>query len=140
MNPADFDAAMARRGLPPRAEQLLTIDAARRENQTKLQEMQERRNAASKAIGEVKRSGGDATEHMAEVAGLKEQMAAVEEQTRKLGAELEEILSGLPNAPAADVPGRRGRDCERQVAGQLGRRRSLALPPSSISSSARRWA
>jgi seryl-tRNA synthetase len=102
--PTAFDAAMERRGLPARASELLDLDAARRENQTRLQDMQERRNAASKAIGEIKRGGGDASDAMAEVAGLKSQMAAVEEQTRKLAATLDEILNGLPNAPADDVP------------------------------------
>jgi seryl-tRNA synthetase len=103
-NPAEFDAAMARRGLPPPAEQVLALDAARRESQTKLQDMQQRRNEASKAIGDVKRVGGDASDLMAEVAGLKDHMAAAEEQSRKLSSELDELLSGLPNAPMADVP------------------------------------
>ena len=75
-NPADFDAAMVRRGLPPPAEQVLALDAARRDSQTKLQDMQQRRNEASKAIGDVKRVGGDASDLMAEVAGLKDHMAA----------------------------------------------------------------
>jgi seryl-tRNA synthetase len=103
-NPADFDAAMARRGLPPPAEQVLALDAARRESQTKLQDMQQRRNEASKAIGDVKRVGGDASDLMAEVTGLKDHMAAAEEQSRKLSGELDELLSGLPNVPMADVP------------------------------------
>ncbi|HMB75131.1 MAG TPA: serine--tRNA ligase [Kiloniellaceae bacterium] len=103
-NPAVFDTAMERRGLPTRAAELLDLDAARRENQTRLQEMQERRNAASKSIGEIKRGGGDASDAMAEVAGLKAQMAAVEEQTKKLATALDDILGGLPNAPAEDVP------------------------------------
>ncbi len=102
--PDAFDAAMKRRGLEPLSAEALALDARRREAQTELQSMQTRRNEASKAIGEAKRKGEDAEALMAEVAGLKDRMAAAEESERKLGAELQDLLSGLPNAPLPEVP------------------------------------
>jgi len=102
--PEAFDAAMQRRGLAPLSAEVLSLDAKRREAQTGLQTMQTRRNEASKAIGEAKRKGEDAAALMAEVAGLKDKMAAAEESERQLGAELQELLSGLPNAPMPEVP------------------------------------
>ena len=102
--PDDFDAGLARRGLEPRAKEVLALDQTRRETQTALQDLQARRNEASKAIGEAKRSGGDAAPLVAEVAQIKEQIAAVEGRERELGQELEALLAGLPNPPAADVP------------------------------------
>ncbi len=102
--PEAFDAAMQRRGLAPLSQEVLALDAKRRQAQTDLQTMQTRRNEASKAIGEAKRKGGDAGALMAEVAGLKDKMAAAEDRERELGAELQDLLSGLPNAPLADVP------------------------------------
>ena len=102
--PDAFDAALKRRGLAPLAGDILALDARRREAQTALQGMQTRRNEASKAIGEAKRKGEDAAALMAEVAGLKDKMAALEESERQLEAELQEKLSGLPNAPLPDVP------------------------------------
>jgi len=66
--------------------------------------MQTRRNEASKAIGEAKRKGEDAAALMAEVAGIKDKMAATEEDERRLAADLQDMLSGLPNAPLQDVP------------------------------------
>jgi len=102
--PDAFDAAMKRRGLEPLSAEVLALDARRREAQTGLQTMQTRRNEASKAIGEAKRKGEDAEALMAEVAGLKDKMAAAEEGERQLAAELQDLLSGLPNAPLPEVP------------------------------------
>jgi seryl-tRNA synthetase len=102
--PEAFDEGLRRRGLEPLAAQVIALDAGRREAVTALQAMQTRRNEASKAIGEAKRKGGDAEGLMAEVAALKDSMAATEERERRLGAELDELLAGLPNTPAAEVP------------------------------------
>ena len=102
--PEAFDEGLRRRGLEPLSDRIVALDAERREAVTVLQEMQTRRNEASKAIGAAKRKGGNADELIAEVASLKDQMAASEERERKLGAELDDLLSGLPNTPASDVP------------------------------------
>ncbi|GAB4367529.1 MAG: serine--tRNA ligase [Kiloniellaceae bacterium] len=102
--PAAFDRAMTRRGLKPLSAEVLALDARRREAQTALQTLQTRRNEASKAIGEAKRKGEDASAAMAEVAGLKDQMAAAEDSERQLGEQLQDLLSGLPNAPLDEVP------------------------------------
>jgi seryl-tRNA synthetase len=102
--PEAFDQGLARRGLPPASPQILELDSRRRAAQTALQEMQARRNDVSRQIGEVKKKGGDAQPLMDEVASLKERMAAAEEQERALGAELDALLAGIPNLPAADVP------------------------------------
>ena len=50
-DPEAFDEALARRGLPPRARELLALDDSRRAAIIELQKAQERRNAASKEIG-----------------------------------------------------------------------------------------
>lgn len=106
--PEDFDAAMARRNLSPLSSEILELDAKRRRMQTELQEMQARRNEASKEIGQKKRAGESADTLMAEVAQLKDRMVAVEEEERGVGDALDRLLAGLPNALAAEVPD--GRD------------------------------
>ena len=103
-HPEAFDAAMARRGLEPLAGKVLALDAARRRNQTELQSLQSRRNEASKEIGAAKKKGEDAAGLMAEVSAIKEKMAGAEEEDRRLGGELDDLLSGLPNAPFDEVP------------------------------------
>jgi len=103
-NPAAFDAALARRGLPPQSAAILELDARRRAAQTTFQDLQARRNDASKQIGQIKRQGGDCEALMAEVATIKERIPAIEDEDRVIGAEIETILATLPNLPDESVP------------------------------------
>ncbi len=105
-NPAAFDAGLARRGLPPSAGRILAADAARRDLLTRMQDAQARRNDASKAIGAAmgRKDLATAEALKAEVAALKDSLPAQEEDERRLTAELNALLAGLPNLPAADVP------------------------------------
>ena len=103
-SPEAFDTGLTRRGLEPASARVLDLDARRRQAQTELQELQTARNTASKAIGEAKGRGQDAEAQMAEVARLKETMAKAEAAEREVAAELDALLSGLPNTPAPDVP------------------------------------
>jgi seryl-tRNA synthetase len=103
-NPDAFDAALARRGLAPAAARALELDGTRRAVVTANQAALSRRNEASRQIGQAKAKGGDASALMAEVADLKERIAAGEEAERQVAAEIEALLAGLPNLPAEDVP------------------------------------
>lgn len=103
-NPEAFDAALARRGFPASSAAVLELDLKRREVQTKLQVMQARRNDASREIGQVKSKGGDASALMAEIATLKTDLQAADEADKALAAEVEALLSTIPNLPADDVP------------------------------------
>ena len=103
-NAVEFDAALARRGLPPQSAAVLELDKKRRAVQTESQLLQQRRNEASKQIGQAKGKGGDASALMAEVAAIKDKLAALEEDERKLGEDLDALLSNIPNIPASDVP------------------------------------
>ncbi|EME71752.1 seryl-tRNA ligase [Paramagnetospirillum caucaseum] len=127
-NPDGFDAGLARRGLEPRAAAILELDTRRRAAQTAFQEMQARRNDASKQIGALKKQGGDAQGLMDEVAALKERMPAAEEEDKALGAEIEAILASIPNLPASDVPD--GPDEEHNVElRKWGTPKEFAFPP-----------
>jgi seryl-tRNA synthetase len=106
--PDAFDWALARRGLPPMAEQILAIDAEWRSAQTRFQELQQQRNETSKAIGEAKKQGGNADSLMAKVATLKAELDEIAAQEQKTAATLETALAAIPNLPAPDVP--EGRD------------------------------
>jgi seryl-tRNA synthetase len=105
-NPGAFDAAMARRGLTPQAERLIDLDARRREATTRLQELETRRNAASKEIGIAKGRGeNDRFEALrAEVEALKGEMERCGVDAAKGEELLNQALAALPNAPAEDVP------------------------------------
>ena len=103
-NADDFDAGLSRRGLDAAAATVLDVDARHREAQTKVQEAKNRRNEASKEIGAAKKRGEDAEALVEEVGELKDLIRHGEEEERRHAAEVEALLSPLPNLPAADVP------------------------------------
>jgi len=105
-NPAAFDAGLARRGLVPQSASLIAIDENRRAQINALQDAQSRRNALSNEIGAAmgKKDVVLADKLKAEVAALKEQISAGEEQERLLNKELADALSVIPNIPLSSVP------------------------------------
>ena len=105
-DPDAFAAGLARRGISDAADALLAADAERRAAETKTQEALARRNAASKEIGAAMaaKDGAKAEALKAEVAGLKDEIAALEEAARTASDKAEALLVSLPNLPAADVP------------------------------------
>ncbi|MBR0555806.1 serine--tRNA ligase [Ciceribacter sp. L1K23] len=105
-NPEALDAALAKRGAQPLAAALISLDEKRRAVVHSMQEMQSRRNAASKEIGAAmaQKNTELADKLKAEVATLKDTLPAAEEEERKLTAELTDALSRIPNIPHDDVP------------------------------------
>lgn len=116
-NPKALDRSLQRRGDEPVSARVLEIDTDRRAAQTRLQEMQERRNAASKLIGAAMKDGrGDEAEALkAEVSGLKDQMETVEAEERAASSGLNDLLSGLPNVLDDDVPEGADEDDNREL-------------------------
>ena len=105
-NPESLDLSLQRRCDSAVSARVLELDTARRSAQTRLQEMQQRRNSASKEIGAAMKEGrGDAAETLkAEVSGLKAEMDAVESEEREASVALNEILVTLPNVLDEVVP------------------------------------
>lgn len=105
-NPAAFDAALARRGSEAASAEILALDAKHRDITTRMQDAQNRRNTASKAIGQAMGKGDTATADAlkAEVAELKNTLPAMEQKERALQAQLQDALARHPNLPADDVP------------------------------------
>lgn len=106
-NAADaFDAGLAKRGVDPQAATLLAKDDARRAAIQTAQDLQTKRNDASKKIGQAKGQGDEAEAQrlMDEVAGLKDDLQKAEEAERAIRAELTDMLAALPNLPLDDVP------------------------------------
>jgi seryl-tRNA synthetase len=105
-NPAAFDAGLKARGLEPLSPSLIALDDRRRKVIADLQGAQERRNAASKEIGAAiaRKDMAAADALKAEVAGLKDRLAAGEADRKAIDAEIRAALETIPNIPAADVP------------------------------------
>ncbi|WP_416799196.1 serine--tRNA ligase [Ciceribacter azotifigens] len=105
-NAEALDAALATRSAEPQAAHLIALDEKRRSVVQSLQDMQSRRNAASKEIGAAmaQKNMELAEKLKAEVANLKDAMPAAEDAERQVSAELADALSRIPNIPLDDVP------------------------------------
>ena len=107
-NPAEFDRGLERRGLSPCTEQVLALDREWRRLETEAQESQAVRNRLSREVGAAKKRGEDAAELIREIDRNKEQEAATAAKAAELRQQIDELLAGLPNLPAPEVPD--GRD------------------------------
>jgi seryl-tRNA synthetase len=80
------------------------LEGERKRIQTRTEELQARRNALSKQIGQLKAKGDDSAAQMAEVAGIAEALKSGAQQLEQLQADLSALLMGLPNLPHPSVP------------------------------------
>ncbi len=103
-DPAAFDAALARRGLPPVAEAVLAEDARRRAAQTALEAKQARRNALAREIGQAKRGGGNTAALEAEATALRGEMEGLEAEAAAAERAQTALLEALPNILDPEVP------------------------------------
>jgi seryl-tRNA synthetase len=111
-NAEAFDRALNRRPLDAEskakfaAAALLALDERRRAAIRKFEEAQARRNAASKEIGQAKAKKDEARAQalMAEVAKLKDDIPALEKESKAAEEELNKVLEWIPNLPLDEVP------------------------------------
>jgi seryl-tRNA synthetase len=129
-NPDAFDRGLARRGLPPQAQQLIALDERRRASINRLEEVQARRNAVSKEIGEAKKRGDETTSQklMGEVSNLKDRIPELESLQNKYSKDLADALAEIPNLPLDEVPD--GKDEKDNVEHhRFGAKRDYAFAP-----------
>jgi seryl-tRNA synthetase len=103
-DPERVKAALARRGAAERVDELLALDARRRELLPEIEGAQAERKALSKRIGEARQQGGDASEPMERVGALKETIEAGRAELEGVEAELERVAASLPNLPDPGAP------------------------------------
>jgi seryl-tRNA synthetase len=103
-DPERVKAALARRGAAERVDELLALDARRRELLPALENAQSERKSLSKQVGEAKKAGEDAAELMATVQGLKQRIESGKEELEQVEAEIASLALTLPNLPDPEAP------------------------------------
>ena len=86
------------------AEEFKALEAQRKTIQTNTENLQAKRNTASKQIGIAKSKGEDASAILAEVAGLGDELKAAETQLAEIQANMQTLMLNVPNLPHESVP------------------------------------
>ncbi len=104
------DPNLVRRALDARGEagpldELLALDAQRRQAITQGDELRSRRNRVSREIGQRRAAGQEVpADVVAEMRQAGQQISALEQQTRDLAARIQAMLLELPNLPRPGTP------------------------------------
>jgi seryl-tRNA synthetase len=103
-HPEEFDRGLARRFLPPRAAEVLALDREWRAFETEAQEAQATRNRLSREVGAAKKRGESADELLEQIARRKDIETGNAAKAAGLRRQIDDLLAGLPNLPAPEVP------------------------------------
>ena len=95
---------LAARGVTLDTAAFESLEAQRKQLQTRTQDLQAERNALSKQIGVLKGKGEDASAVLATVAGLGDELKASEVALAELMPRFDDFLAGIPNLPHESVP------------------------------------
>jgi seryl-tRNA synthetase len=100
----DVGARLKTRGYQLDAAAFVELEAARKHIQTRTQELQARRNSASKEIGVAKSRGEDASAKLREVAGIGDELTSLERNLEAVQQRVRDWLLAMPNLPHPSVP------------------------------------
>ncbi|HEV8582291.1 MAG TPA: serine--tRNA ligase [Thermoanaerobaculia bacterium] len=104
-NPETVRQGLLKRNADPAPlDEWLRLDAERRAGLVAVEELKRQRNEASRAIGQVKQKGGDASEEILAVGRLKARIEELESRLQAIEPELLAIEHGFPNLPHESVP------------------------------------
>jgi seryl-tRNA synthetase len=96
--------SLAARGFVFDAAAFQALETERKTIQTRTQELQAKRNATSRQIGQAKSKGEDVSAIMAEVANLGDELKAAEVNLEGIQGRMNEILLTIPNLPHETTP------------------------------------
>jgi len=95
---------LSRRGFQLDTQALTTLEEKRKRVQVIAQQFQAERNAKSKAIGQAKSKGEEATPMMQEVAVIGAALKQSETELEQIQNDINDIALGIPNIPHVSVP------------------------------------
>jgi seryl-tRNA synthetase len=103
-DPEGARAALERRRAADRLDEVLRLDARRRELLPAEEALRAEQNQASRAIGQAKQGGGDASEAIAAMKDVSSRAKALQAERAEVDEQLDRLLAGLPNLPLDSSP------------------------------------
>jgi len=107
--------ALAIKGFDFDVERYNALEAARKDQQTKTESLQNERNQSSKTIGKAKAAGEDIQPLLDKVASLGDQLDSAKAELDRVQDELALLLQGVPNLPDASVPPGKSEEDNREL-------------------------
>jgi seryl-tRNA synthetase len=80
------------------------VDSKRRQVITQMETLKAQRNRASEEVAKLKKSGGDATDLIAQTKSMRDEIESLEKSAADFDEQLHGILAGIPNIPHESVP------------------------------------
>jgi seryl-tRNA synthetase len=90
---------------------LLAVDEARRKLQYDFDTLKAEQNSVSQVIATKKRAKEDASEELAKMTGVAEQIKQIQSELSATNQQMEALLLTIPNIPQSDVPIGRDESC-----------------------------
>jgi len=103
-NPDKVKAGIANKNEKGNIDELLALDAARRNIVVQVEELKATRNKVSSQIPKMKKAGEDATEVLAEMKQVSDKIAEMDIALRNVDENLKSLLMFIPNLPHESVP------------------------------------
>jgi len=107
--------ALAIKGFNFDVDRYNALEAARKDQQTKTESLQNERNQSSKNIGKAKAAGEDIQPLLDKVSSLGEQLDNAKAELDRVQEELRLLLEGVPNLPDASVPAGQSEDDNQEL-------------------------
>ncbi len=101
---------LATRGGAINLEGFRDLDGKRRAAISQAEQLKARKNQESVEIGKLKREGADTAERQKQVRAIAEQIAGLDEEMKAVDQQFQELLAGIPNIPHESVPVGRSAD------------------------------
>lgn len=103
-NPDEIAQLLKKKGYEFPVARFNELEERRKAVQVETETLQSERNSRSKNIGKAKAAGEDIQPLLAEVASLGEKLDAAKAQLSDIQVEMDDLLAGVPNIPAEEVP------------------------------------
>lgn len=84
--------------------EIISLDASRREKLQLVEELKAKRNSASQEIGKLKKAGQNADSIMAEMKQVGEEIKILDDELKEINENLQDKMKRLPNLPHSSVP------------------------------------
>lgn len=101
---AEVNQALAKRGISLDVQEWQTLESQRKSLQTRSEELQAKRNAGAKEIGQKKKAGEDASELLAQMQAVSDEIKHAEEDFKQFQEKLNAQMMAIPNLPDDSVP------------------------------------